>query len=72
MRRIEDSSENVGVEKTTVTVEKTKSYKGVSSFKGAVNTLEVFFTLKAMTLNIKIEQYLSKENNELIIIYRFS
>ena len=38
----------------------TKSNKIVSSFKGAVNTLEAFFNLKAMTLNVKTEQYLSK------------
>ncbi|MDB4438794.1 hypothetical protein N9176_00950 [bacterium] len=46
--------------KKTETIEKTKSNKIVSSFKGAVNTLEAFFNLKAMTLNVKTEQYLSK------------
>jgi len=72
LMRIENKIEDSGVNKTSVSFQKMKSASENSNFTGKVETYDAFFNHKMMTLNVTVEQKLVKENNELIIIYRFS
>lgn len=72
MKLDHENKDHPEVKKSTITLQEKDNNIGEPSYKGTVHTLNAFHTQKAMTLNVTIDQHLCINNDNAVIIFRFS
>lgn len=72
LMKVVNEDTKLKIQKTKATFSERKTKKGITYFKGIVETYDAFTTKKMITLNVTIENHYCKKTKKYIPFFRFS